>query len=536
MPGTLVPQGPWPGGMALDTFTRSPYSAPPGSLRYVNNLDITDQGSLQPRPGIRKCGITAMYTNTRSFELLGTLDGRSDIDAASSIAIIGVTRNTSQTDVYYTVAPHSTAGANWPNVPGGPITGSFSTVVQYNNVVYFVPIEGGTGNGQSRTTMTVGAYTSVPAIPGGRFASVVRERMFVFNQLTNRMYWSKATDPTIWAAPDGGFTDINPGDGQFINSVVVVNSQIYIFKAKKTYLFTFTSDPAIDGQVTLISGAEGAFAATTYNNVIYAVNRKSVYRLQNTVTTPLATAQNFELNLLLGLSSFTSINVEGNYLVVGPFFPSSGQAYSHAAMNLNTGAWSLRSYQAALGTFPTQFLDYMAPSGYAINWRDGSTSLPTAAYGGTGNLYANGATLLYSRTIFPVLGDSLDYDLTGHQVSPQYDVITQPFSSGQYDAWKRLHHLYAHLTNSLAVGDNPITLSTYPSPALTAAQTVNVPTAGGKVPIRSYRFRATSFGLSKALKDLGAGLDPRVPTNSSNLYVYDLEPHISSNGRVVNTS
>lgn len=535
MPGIFVPQGPWGEGLALDAFVKAPYSASPASLRFINNLDVTDQGTLQARPGLRRCGTAAMYSGTTSFTLLGTIDG----DAAATTAALAVVAAAQGggVNLYYTYTPFSTSA--WDLVPGGSVTGPFSTIVKYNSVLYIMPLAA--GNGLSRTSLNAGSYTSVPTIPIGRFASVVRERMFTFDTTANRMYWSKATDPTIWAAPDGGFTDINPGDGQVITSVVVVNSQIYIFKEKKTYLFTFSSDPATDGQVTLISGTEGAFAATTFNNTIYGVNRRGVFRLQNTITTPLSLSQSFDLNLGLALNSASSINVEGNYLVVGPLFPSTGvtQTYSHAAMNLNTGAWSLRSYQTGAGAFPTPFVEFLAPRGYAITWRDPSTTLALAAQAGAGNIYLSGgvgSALCYARTVFPVAGDSLDYDISSHQVSPQYDLITHAYSAGQYDAWKRLHHVYAHLGASLPVGDNVLSFSTYPAPALTVSQTATVPAVGGRVPIRSFRFRATAFGLSKAIKDLGAGVDPRVPTNSSTLYVYDLEPHISSHGRVVNTS
>lgn len=537
MPGTLIPQGPWAAGLALDALVKSPYSAPPGSLRYVNNLDVTDQGTLQARPGLRRCGSTAMYAATTSFSLLGSIDNDA-IAPSETVAVVAAYQPTSA-NLYYTFAPHSTA--SWSLVPGGAIAGPFSSIVKYNGILYIIPTNSVVGAGQSRTGLSAGVYTSVPTIPGGKFSAVVRERVFVFNTSTNRMYWSKATDPTIWAAPDGGFTDINPGDGQTITSIAVVNSQIYIFKEKKTYLFTFNSDPATDGQVTLISGADGAFAATVFNNAIYAVHRKGVYRLQNGVPTPLSTAQNFEQNLSLALNNTCSINVEGNYLVVGPVYTPSGvtQTYSHAAMNLNTGAWSLRSYQTATGAFPTTATEFLAPNGYAINWRDDSTSLTLAAQAGAGNIYLSGtagSALSYARTAFPTTGDALDYDINSRQVSPQYDLITQPYTAGQYDAWKRMHHVYAHLASSLPVGDNAITLSTYPSPALTVSQTATVPAAGGRVPIKSYRFRATSLGLSKALKDLGAGVDPRVPSNSSTLYVFDLEPHVSSNGRVVSSA
>lgn len=524
-----VPQkmGPWPRGLVLENFSAAPYDLEPNQFRFSQNLDVGDTGSLLARKGCRKCGTAGMYTDLSTsgkFWLLGSVD----ISDGTKYAVIATHNGASPgtTTLYYTKRPHDNSGTGYFTVPGGTLAGIYKTAFQYNNKIYIVPAPSLGGTGQSRTAIDSGVYTAVGTIPSGEISVVVRERAFVVDKTANRISWSKATDPTIWAAPDGGFVDVNPGDGQTINAVVVVNSQLYIFKRNKTFLFTFTSDPALDGQLTLISGLLGAYSATPYTGGgIFLVNDRSVYRLSNNIFTDMAQAQDLRKFMSIDYQPNAVVSLENETLVIGPAFAGSF-IFSHAALNLHTGAWSLRSYQKADGSF----ISGAAPSTKQIQWRDTDTSL---AMGGAGVMYGDGTRVLsFTRTAYAFSDDALDVDDSGNTVSPQYVLMTHPYTAGEYDVWKRMHSVYAHLSNTLTGGDNTVTLEVRPSPALTASQTANVPTAGGKVPIRAFRFRGCALTINKPIKNLTT-LDPNT---TGTLAVWAFYNHISSHRRAVNTS
>jgi len=516
--------GPWPGGVALRDFVPAPYNVPPGELRFLQNMDVGDSGALSARPGCRRCGSATMYTDLSSsglFTLLGSVDETSALRYAVIATHNAGTPGT--TTVYYTKKPHDSTA--FSVAPGGTLSGIYTTLFQYNTLLYFVGAVTNGGTGQSRTAIGSGSWTAVATLPKGELSFVVRERVFIVDKMANRIYWSKATDPTVWAAPDGGFVDINPGDGQLINDVVVLNSQLYIFKRNKTYLFTFSTDPAIDGQLTLISSLIGAYSATPWTGGIYLVNDRSVYRLTNTNFTDLAVQVDLRGNMALEYIPGVLVNLEADRLVVGPA-PSFTTVFTHAAMNLHTGAWSLRSYQKADGTF----FSGAAPSTKQTQWRDTDTSINL---GGSGVMYGHNTRVLsYTWTNYAFSDGRLDLDDGSTTVSPQYALITAPSTAGSYDTWKHMHSVYPRVGNTLSGGDNAVALEVRPAPALTAVQSVAVPTVGGKTPVRGFRFRALSVALNKPIKNLGA-LDP---VTTGNLFVWEMLCRASSHGRAVNTS
>ncbi len=490
--------GPWPGGVNTLDFAAAPYNVPPTDLRFVQNLDVGNSGALSARPGCQRCGSATMYTDLSTnglFTLLGSVDETTAIRYAVIATHNAGTPGT--TTVYYTKKPHDSTA--FSTSPGGTLSGIYGTLFQYNSKIYFVGATTNGGTGQSRTAIGSGTWTAVAALPKGDLSFVVRERAFVVDKMANRIYWSKATDPTVWAAPDGGFTDINPGDGQLINDVVVVNSQLYIFKRNKTYLFTFTSDPALDGQATLLSSLVGAYSAVAWTDGIYLVNDQSVYRLTNNIPTDIGTKVGLRGNMALEYVPGVLINLESDRLIVGPG-PSFSTVFTHASMNLHTGAWSYRIYQKSDGTF----FSGAAPSTKQIQWRDTDTSLNM---GGSGVMYGHGTRVLSFTWLNYAFSDGrLDVDDSSNTVSPQYAMITAPLVAGTYDTWKRMYYLN---------------------------ESVAVPAGfGGKVAIRAFRFRAASVALSKPLKNLAA----LSPATNGTLLVWELLGRASTHGRGVNTS
>jgi hypothetical protein len=456
--GRLVRSGPWSGGLNNRDQSVSGHLLDPGQLRFAKNLDVADDGVLVSRLGCRKTGSAAMYAEiggAGAFWVLGSVD-----TATKRYAVVGAHDGASPgtTVHHYTVAGASTAAGDWPATAGAALAGRFPALFQYGGFIYLVPYVNDPGpTGQRRADLTAGVWAAVAGLPAGDWAAVVRERAFVIRKSTNRVYWSKATDPTVWAAPDGGFVDVAPGDGQTITDAVVVNSQLYIFKRSRTFLLTFSADPAVDGQVTLLNGAMGAYSAVLHGSDVYVVNSRGVWRFANGYFS--------DVGALVDLPGYGNVdavtdpgvfaNVERDQLVVGPMVNTA--LTSHFAMNLRTGAWSGRSYPDPLAC---------APSTQAAFWRD---SAPPPAGGGAGVVYGHRLRFLGATRTRSPFGDptaSLDVDTAGVTVSPEYSVNVPELVAGDAETWKRLHYVAVRAYCAPAPGDADLTLAPLVGPNL----------------------------------------------------------------------
>ena len=526
--------GPWPSGVNLRDADLAPERMPADQLQFLLNLDPGGSGVLRARLGCRFAGSSTMYAiisggaGGPAFSLLGTYD-----QAFQSLALVsvytGTTANTSS--FFYSSKPDSTSTGDWVAVPGGTLAGKFSTTVQYQGKLYLVPAAGSggvAGSGRFRTDPTTGSWTALATIPQGDTATMIRERLFVVDQVANRVYYSRATDPATWSAPDGGSFDVNPGDGQQIQAVAVVNSQLYVFKRSRTYLFTFSADPALDGQLTLISDQLGADDALTWENGIICVNSSGVYRLLNNYFSrmdELAPAGALGNNLA---AVRPQVVLEGDNLVVRTRLVTG---FSHLAMNLRTNAWSVRSYADANVVPASRWLGVSNPDGgaNAQQW----------------NLYGHNATVLRTTALGPLelsrTKSTLDTTQAGGIVSPRYSLLTSVMDGGNPTAHKSFRGLTALLRNQLAAGDAAVVcrvragIMAQPADALDLdlsvdRQTVSVPSGqwGGKIPLTQYRFLSTAWMLDKAQTTLSPGISN--PATAHDLQVRGLVATIDVRG------
>jgi len=514
--------GPWTGGLNLRDAGIAEAGIPGSQLRTLLNLDVTDSGVLIPRRGVRRAGGPAAYTDisgSGTFALLGGVES-----GGTRYAVIASHNGSSPgTSVFrYSSDPQSRLDVDWPTV--ATVTnepGKFCAVVQYNGKIYFVPDASSTGQGWSRTDLASGSFTSVPDIPKGDEAYMVRERLFVIDWTASRVYYSKATDPTVWAAPDGGSFDVNPGDGQPISATAVVNSQIYIFKKNRTYLFTFSADPELDGGLTLINDQLGALDAIAESNGVLCVNDRGVYRVLNNYFNQqdLLVKLGDNFGLPFGDPNGVWLTLEGETLVVGPAPVTPASGYTHAAMNLHTGAWSGRVYSDST----------TAPSTKSITARSVTAGL-TVLYGHKTRVLA--ATPQTSdRT-----KDTLDLTSASAVISPRYRLATGEFDADNPAEFKRMLWLFARLRNALQGTDSAIAFSTFASKAAdfdltTADQTGQIPSGswGGKITgVTSYRFLSTVFELNKPAATLSPGITE--PKTSSDLWIRALYAQADDQG------
>ena len=530
----IIKVGPWPGGLNLRDQDKGREVVDRRQLRWCKNLDVLDSGVLQSRLGCRKILASAPIYSGTSIQLVGSIIEGAD---KSTYAVVG-SFNAGNTTFYYTKAP---------NIPTFTAittaqTGKFTDLVTYNGVFYFIQNVGGTGTAQSRTTVIgAGAWTAQPNIPKANQAFVIRDRMFVIDWNANTVYWSKATDPTVWAAPDGGSFIVSPSDGQVITKVVFINNSIYIFKRNQTYLFTFNSDPGIDGQLTPLSTVRGAHDAIVYNNEIYLVNDQSVYKLVNNYFTDLGILSNFYSAVGPDQLDDPLIRLfieAGDKLVVGPINKVNPSLFfSHYVMNLKTGAWSQRLYSDAI----------VQPQSDAqkksLSWIDSNT----AAGACVGNIYISGGisgTNVLSYTKFKaydtqdIRQNTLDINSAEHTISPEYSFTTSEIVDGSYPEWKRCFFVtYRGELDWDDFTDTRVSFEVRYGPDIyTVAQTQTIPVSPnfftiereGKLPFSSFRFKSAVIGMIKASDDLGT-IGAKNPNDNNLILISSIQLLVSAN-------
>lgn len=333
--------GPWPGGMNLRD---DPEFIQESQLATIYNFEVSDEGRLIPRPATRY--LDNLDPTLAEFTPAGYLIGSALSSNGNDITATFKDPNSLQ--FLYTTDP--TTAFSTTTFTGLSVQAGFYEILNYNNFAYYM---NQIGPDSFRVALGAhsGAVTLLPNVPNSGIgpssvigkAFIFKDRLWVANG--NRVNYSKVTDPTIFAAPDGGFFDVGPGDGDNINAIVVSNDTIYIFKETAVWAFRYSTDPGTDGYLQIVSEGKGASNAVVHENSIYTVDHKSVYQFVN--------GQFQDIGRVLNISPSgnyvqSSIGVWKNRLLVS----TGGDFY---VLNLNNGAWSIWSITTFSGQGPSKF-------------------------------------------------------------------------------------------------------------------------------------------------------------------------------------
>lgn len=457
MPGTKVKIGPWQGGLNLSQDSQL---IGDNELTTCNNFDVEDDGRLVPRRGFKAAN--AGLPNPADLRILGSI--------TSSNLLYGVasTRGDGVNSRFYYFLQGNFQETTWT----GSFSAIYTSIAQYNGVYYVTPELGTLG---FSATSFFGATTARPTMPAGDLSFIFQERLFIVDKSTSRIYYSKATDPTIWSAPDGGFFDVSPRDGEDISAVVATNTNITIFKPTATYVFDFTSDPATDGLLRLISSDTGALGATVFNNEIYVVNSRSVFKFINNYFQDIA--QQLDM---ANRNFFISPLPVGIYVVDTTLLVEDSFNSGFLAMNLLTGAWSTYTFNTP-----------MAVSGL---------STKSCQFNGGSDFYTAFVGLFSSTDIVIIkhrmkvsnqVPSFVDKNSVGQVTIPAYSFRTKDYEFGDFEQWKRLYW-WAINTEEGADGRPSGTPQLFVN-ELTVAFTDDLI---DKVMSLSARFRSLAFGLT----------------------------------------
>jgi len=444
-PSQRLNLGPWEQGLTL-VPTEERDVGSPAAIEKLVNLDVTDDGFLRSRAGCQmingtRTGPVDMYApSSRRCVTLGSIYEGGDL-----CAVLGVVDTTAHVTYIYLTADGYTL-YYWNSVAE-----EISSVQQYNNVIYLCPSADGTGDTTSFGGFTIAnnfftggiagtanAATSVGSMPTGDKTFIFKDRLFTVTKATSTLWYSIATDPTDYTAPDGGYIIINPADdtGTYINDVVLVNEVFYVFKRDQTFLFAYDTNPTDDGIVRLINNALGGFSAATYENDVYVINTKGIYRLVNgifiQVDIALDLAVTADLPSIIDPLSLTSplfLHVSTNKLLVGQFDNTTAlYGFNYASLNLRNGAWAGYKYTD----------DDLAP-GVA-----GTPAQPADSWGF--DIFSSKGLQYFCR--IPVNYGPADYTLDSqHDASnpdtdrwfPPFSARFYPWNNGDASFWKKMH-------------------------------------------------------------------------------------------------
>lgn len=332
--------GPWTGGLNRRDVGNE---LKDNELALATNVIFRDDGTVQLRPPQVNFNTVGGLPSIGANEQLVArkiLRGFYNIFKHDTVAI--------NTTIYQftSTSTWNFAGAGLTAWTGGTLTGIFSDICFYNGFYYIINAPGGAVNGK-KSASNGSAWTDVATIPKGTKCFIHKDRMWVWDATINRLYWSKATDPTTWSAPDGGFVDIGPNDGDVITAIVVQNNNFVIFKMNSTWQFSYSSDPGVDGFLQVVSPDTGAYEAITTRNSIYCAKQNGIYEYVNNRF--ILISPKLGINTILFQSGnlappnnirYNFMAASSRYLFVIGLQDAAGSYQDVYVYDLSTGLWS----------------------------------------------------------------------------------------------------------------------------------------------------------------------------------------------------
>lgn len=166
--------------------------------------------------------------------------------------------------------------------------GTYSNAIRYADDIYLTPgPEGGTaslGTGQ-KYNLGTGLVTALTNMPRGYAATVYKDRLWISGRRNiannSRLFFS---DLAVFDTFQGSsFFDINQGDGDAVNDLIVYQDNLVIFKDNGTYVLSYDQGPpqAVLQQVSTTIGAMGLRCVVAYENSIFVLQYNQVYEMTN---------------------------------------------------------------------------------------------------------------------------------------------------------------------------------------------------------------------------------------------------------------
>lgn len=247
------------------------------------NFDIDLDGSLKSRPPW-----TLLYGET-------VLSGAGTLPPESHQLMLGSFVYESVQFIIFNSC-HTGVFAAWVYFLGGPndgtvqkiADGTYQAAIRYGDDIYLPPgPEGGSaslGTGQ-RYDLGTGLVTALPNMPRGSASAVYKDRLFIGGRRgisgNSRLLFSDLAN--FGSFPGSNFFDINPGDGDALNDLIVYQDNLILFKDNKTYVLSYDQGPAqaVLQNVSQTIGVMGRNCVVAYENSIFLMQYNEVYEMAN---------------------------------------------------------------------------------------------------------------------------------------------------------------------------------------------------------------------------------------------------------------
>lgn len=302
---------------------------PEGFMEDIVNMDFEDDGSLKTRGVFYPVQFTDPHgPNTAVSE--------SCLILTKDPFIIGSGSNT------YLMAVVNTTTENWKFYVNAGLTpfaqhvwvatGDRASAVYYNDFWYVFDGESNKYLKISDAGVVVeSTITFVAPVTSVKQVLVWKDRTWGIASVGpgKAIGYSKATDPTVWTAPDGGMFQLPTK--ALISDFVVYNDQMYIIDvANNIWLFTYGTDPGVDGFLRQIASSSdipvrpvnfSIFWANRFvksDGKLFVAGGQNIYMLINEVLYPIADQLHLELNAHdgihlhdIGKGLLVSLNYDG---------------------------------------------------------------------------------------------------------------------------------------------------------------------------------------------------------------------------------
>ena len=228
------------------------------------------------------------------------------------------------------------------------VSGSFSTTVRPGFAVHIISgtptlyIADGTLRSWNGTSIS-----AVSGAPNALRLAVYKTRMFASDG-TKTIYWSKVSDPSVWASPDGGSAQVETYDATGIIGLEVVGGSLLIFKENSIARFrgvdadTIEIDLRTDG-VSPDVGAIAAGSIVRVEETVFFVSDRGPYLATEAGVKAVGVniEPAFDSASLTNLSNAVSVHHKARR-EVWVFIPESGESTNNVGYcwNYRVGSWT----------------------------------------------------------------------------------------------------------------------------------------------------------------------------------------------------
>lgn len=256
--------GPFTGGLNISS---DPVLIADNELIDCLNLELDIDGSLISRPAIQ---ILNQGANNERIFIFGSV-------VLAGTLYIFATRGGSTF-----VSSDNTA--TWVELKPGSVLRECRTMAVYNDTVW-MPAAPTSGGGGISWTVAGGAIAQAN-LPRAEKCVVHKNRLYTCPGSTSgsnasRLSFSAAADFTTGYSTN--FIDVQPGDGDTLNNVIVYQDNLLLFKGESSFVLAYDLDPtdAILRLINPVVGSTDSLGVVQYENTIYALHHNKVYEITN---------------------------------------------------------------------------------------------------------------------------------------------------------------------------------------------------------------------------------------------------------------